>query len=233
MKLTAFRIQECFGFRDSDWIDLEDPTNLIYVLGRNSSGKTSFLTALAHFAPRLKPSSYPNFANFDPSSTKPLLLAAYSIQPREFTLEAFINAFRREMDKVNQGFPALLASKEYQLYKDMLEPKLYAVYEHILAGINIVGRCFVQRDAGGDYSFSATEDHEVYEGRNNHFTDLFRHFPKQLGLQINANGQLNVNGNWYPFTQLSAAQIENLLVKQLPVITFLKKPILFLMCYPM
>ncbi len=57
MKLVSFQIKECFGFRDSDRINLRDPTNLIYVLGRNSSGKTSFLTALAYFTPHLRPES--------------------------------------------------------------------------------------------------------------------------------------------------------------------------------
>src|SRR6266480_6101508 len=105
MKLVSFRIKDCFGFRDSGCIDLNDPTNLIYVLGRNSSGKTSFLTALEYFAPRLKPQDHPNFTNFDRlSHDVPYLLGEYVVKEGDFTIENFINVFQTTMDQLNIGF---------------------------------------------------------------------------------------------------------------------------------
>jgi AAA15 family ATPase/GTPase len=77
VQLVSFQIKECSGFPDSGEIDLQDPTNLIYVLGRNSSGKTSFLTALSYFAPNLTPRDYQNFKNFDSSTRAPYLISKF------------------------------------------------------------------------------------------------------------------------------------------------------------
>src|SRR5260370_38400122 len=103
MQLVSFQIKECFGFRDSGRVDLEDPTNLIYILGRNSSGKTSFLTALAHFAPSLIPEAHANFANFDPSSQIPYLLGEYRECIGDLTVDDFDESFLTRMTDVNSG----------------------------------------------------------------------------------------------------------------------------------
>jgi len=47
MRLLSFRIRNCFGFVDFGSIDLDVPGNLVYFLGRNSSGKTSVLRAIS------------------------------------------------------------------------------------------------------------------------------------------------------------------------------------------
>ncbi len=89
MQLVSFQIKECFGFRDSGRINLDDPTNLIYILGRNSAGKTSFLTALAHFDRNLIPQDHPNFVNFDPSSDPPSLICEYRVNANDLSIGAF------------------------------------------------------------------------------------------------------------------------------------------------
>src|SRR5947209_8005176 len=103
MQLVSFQIKECFGFRDSGHVDLQDPTNLIYILGRNSSGKTSLLTALAHIAPNLIPQAHPNFANFNPSFVAPYLLGNYRVDGGDLKADTFEQAFRAKMNELNQG----------------------------------------------------------------------------------------------------------------------------------
>ncbi len=223
MKLVSFQIKECFGFRDSDRIDLQDPTNLIYVLGRNSSGKTSFLTALAYFALNLKPESYANFANFDPSSEEPSLLAEYSIEASGFSLDTFIKAFHAEIDTTNRGNHVTFTSKEYQRYKSELTKKLHALYTSLFEDSIVKGEIWVKRNTAGNYYFSAEPDFKGADERNKQLSRFVSALPQQLGISINVNGHLNINGNWQQFTQISADQIENLLAKQLPVITWFKE----------
>ena len=223
MKLTSFRIKACFGFVDSDQIDLENTKNLIYVLGRNSSGKTSFLTALAYFAPHLTPESYQNFANFDPSSQEPHLLAEYRVGENDFTFDAFIKAFHTEIDTLNRGFTATYASNEYQRYKGELAKRLQVLYAALFENSTSKGRLWVMRKAAGDYWFSAEPNFQDSNERKKQLSAFLTGLPQQLGLQLQANGQINIGGSWQPLTQITADKIENLLVKQLPVITWFKE----------
>ena len=103
MQLISFQVKECFGFRDSGRIDLLDPTNLIYVLGRNSAGKTSFLSALAHFDPRLILHNHSNFLNFDPSSLPASLICEYKIKVDDFSAKLFQKALSHKISQLNQG----------------------------------------------------------------------------------------------------------------------------------
>ena len=66
MRLQTFRIRYCFGFVDSGEVDLREPNNLVWILGRNSSGKSSMLSALEQLASGKRPDEHPRFANFDP-----------------------------------------------------------------------------------------------------------------------------------------------------------------------
>jgi len=223
VKLVSFQIKECFGFRDSDRIDLQDPTNLIYVLGRNSSGKTSFLTALAYFAPHLKPASYANFTNFDLSSQESSLVAEYSIEASGFNLEAFINAFHTDIDAANQAFNSIIVSGEYRRYKDELTKKLRALYTSLFDSSIAKSTCWVKRDSVGDYWFSAEPDFKDARERNKQLSEFISVLPQQLGIPINANGQWHINGSLLPFAQMTTDKIENLLAKQLPTITFFEK----------
>ena len=79
MRLESFRIKNCFGFWDSGEIDLDDPGNLVYFLGRNSSGKSSVLRAISHFEYDKVPEKHPKFANYEPYTQAPLLRARFSI----------------------------------------------------------------------------------------------------------------------------------------------------------
>jgi len=213
MQLVSFQIKECFGFRDSGRVDLQDPTNLIYVLGRNSSGKTSFLTALEHFAPSLTPQTHTNFANFNPSSQAPCLLGEYRVGEGDLTVNAFVKAFRTRMDELNSGASTTIASAEYRRLTDELAKQLGTVYAGL---IEREGRLWVMRTASGEYRFSTTQSFKDYTERVKHkVPELLANIPAQLSLQVQANGQLFVGGSWQPFRQLTPDAIESLLAQQL------------------
>src|SRR5688572_11314158 len=78
MKLSKFRIINCFGFRDSGEIKLESPSDIIYLLGRNSSGKSSVLKAIESFEAGVVPSEEPNFINFKTTNEQPSLVASFT-----------------------------------------------------------------------------------------------------------------------------------------------------------
>jgi recombinational DNA repair ATPase RecF len=84
MKLKSFRIINCFGFRDSGQINLDSAHNFIYLLGRNSSGKSSVLNAIKYFELGIVPNQQPNFNNFNDSGAQSALVATY----KESTLSA-------------------------------------------------------------------------------------------------------------------------------------------------
>ena len=63
--MESFRIRNCFGFVDSGEIDLSEPGNLVYFLGRNSSGKSSVLRAISCFEYGEVPQEYRNFTNYE------------------------------------------------------------------------------------------------------------------------------------------------------------------------
>jgi hypothetical protein len=221
MQLVSFQIKECFGFRDSGQVNLQNPTNLIYLLGRNSAGKTSFLTALAHFAPSLKPQAHQNFANFDPSAREvPCLLGEYRVGRGNLTVDVFVKAFRDKIDALNHGAPNTIGSNEYKRLTDEQIRKIRTIYTEFIEEIVREGTLWVQRTGSGDYQFSTTSSFVDYtDRRRQQISDLLINLPGQLKLQVNANGQLFINGNsWQPFRQMTPDEIESLLAHQLPVI---------------
>ncbi len=66
MRLQTFRIRYCFGFVDSGEINLGEPNNLVWVLGRTSSDKSSVLRVLEQLALGKRPDSIPG----SPTSTR-------------------------------------------------------------------------------------------------------------------------------------------------------------------
>ncbi len=76
MRLQNLRITNCFGFTDTT-IDLTP--NLVYVLGRNSSGKTAILTALSNLSATKNPGKDARAQNFNPIKDKPFLRAMFTL----------------------------------------------------------------------------------------------------------------------------------------------------------
>lgn len=226
MKLISFQIKDCFGFQDSGCVDLNDPTNLIYVLGRNSSGKTSFLTALEYFTPRLKPQDHPNFMNFDQlSHDSPYLLSEYVVKEDDFTIEKFIKVFQTTMDQRNNRFIDIFGTPEYQKLKVELAKQLVdTIYGDLIERAVRQDKLWVKRTASGEYWFSTNQDfNDATKRISQQVPALLDDTLRKLGHQVNVDGQLSIRGNWYQFRQLTPSEIEDLLVDQLPRVVAFEK----------
>ncbi len=224
MQLVSFQIKECFGFRDSGIVDLLDPTNLIYVLGRNSSGKTSFLTALAHFAPSFIPQAHPNFVNFERSTQVPFLAGKYKIGKDDLTVDIFIEAFLTKMNASNQGASVTINSTEYKRLRDKIAEELRTLYKELIERAVLAGSVWVLRIASGEYQFSSEASFKDYNTRmNQQIPRLLSNVPTQLGLQVNGNGQMYIGGSWQTFHLPAPKEIESLLAYQLPKIAWFGK----------
>src|SRR5689334_11156960 len=106
MKIQSFRIVNCFGFHDSGEINLQSEHNFIYLLGRNSSGKSSVLNAIKYFEWGINLSEQQNFKNFNDSGTQSRLVATYGLEKSKLSEEQFkqdlIEAFT-ELDLSQEG----------------------------------------------------------------------------------------------------------------------------------
>lgn len=150
MKLVTFRIINCFGFVDSGEINLGSRHNLVYLLGRNSSGKSSLLNAIKYLDFNIKPSEQPNFRNFNDSGATPTLIAEYYLGKSVLSVDAFTKALdckfttltidataRRDNPKLETLFAAVVAG-----YTDLIEN-----------GINKTRKISVLKRPDGHYVF--------------------------------------------------------------------------------
>ncbi len=221
MQLVSFQIKECFGFRDPDRVDLEDPTNLIYILGRNSSGKTSFLTALAHFAPSLIPQAHPNFVNFNPSTDRRYLLGEYRVGAKDLSVDTFINTFLAKMNGLNQGTAAMIESAQYKRITQELTKGLLTIYTDLIERVVLAGTLWVQRTASGEYRFSTELGFkDCTERIKQKIPTLLTDLPQRLGIPVQGNGQLLIGSSSLPLRQPKPEEIESLLAGQLPLIAW-------------
>lgn len=217
MQLISFRIKECFGFRDSGLIDLQDPTNLIFILGRNSTGKTSFLTALAHISPNLNPQTHPNFMNFDRSSQVPFLAGKYKIRKDGLNIDLFIEAFLNRINTLNQGVSITINSAEYKRLREKLTDELRPLYAELIERTRLADSIWVLRVASGEYQFSSEANFKDYTARiNQQIPKLFSDAPPQVNVQVNGNNQIYISGSWQPLHLPTPVEIESLFAYQLP-----------------
>jgi DNA repair exonuclease SbcCD ATPase subunit len=98
-RLESFQVKNCFGFGDSGRVKLDNPHNINYVLGRNSSGKASFLNAIKYFAYSLRPENYPNYTNFRPTEEQPRLIAEFSVEAGDLSPADIAVRIRRRFRK--------------------------------------------------------------------------------------------------------------------------------------
>lgn len=145
MRLLTFRIRNCFGFGDSNDVDLQT-SSVIMVLGRNSSGKTSLLQALNHLEWGRTPEKYPNAVNFNASQVEPRLSALYSAPPGQLGVEALREQLIKRLD---------LLPKE--LRDEVAIPKcidpLMAALSAFEEEVNQAGEVTVEKSLDGAYRY--------------------------------------------------------------------------------
>ena len=161
MKFLSFRIKNCFGFRDSGEVCLENQSNLIYILGRNSSGKSSFLNAINYFEVDIKPSEMPNFVNYNKSAgNNPELIGKFQISDSELKFDTFQLKFNSLLKEKGVEQSDIDSSPEFSaLYKT-----LENIYRDLIDEICNEKEVSIHKLGDGSYHF-IQNDFSKYEAR--------------------------------------------------------------------
>jgi energy-coupling factor transporter ATP-binding protein EcfA2 len=220
VRLQTFRIRYCFGFVDSDKIDLREPNSLVWILGRNSSGKSSVLRALEQLAPGKRPDEHPRFANFDPPPGDEYgsLEAEFSVAVGELSIRPVV---QRVVDAFS-GMPVEINEKDGQFTapgRPDVEAVLKAVqegYRALLSATEEAGRVRVIKDYDAEYWIVPVGDEgdELHDSRRRSIRDVL----ERGGRGSSANRPTNqwVMGNVsYPFA-LSFVDLEEAFYSQFP-----------------
>jgi energy-coupling factor transporter ATP-binding protein EcfA2 len=217
MKLESFQIINCFGFIDSGKINLNDPNNFIYILGRNSSGKSSFLNTLKYFGYKVIPENQKNFRNYNVNASKepPRFIAEFSISKPFFFKEPFTNGVYSLIKPIDNDFnQSHLRSSEIvrSFVNDVVK-----VYEEFSEKILERKWAKIERDKNGNYSFFIeNEGKETYDTR---ISNLKKLFDKYFTVD-NQKSVLLLNQS-YRRISLNIEEIEGLLFIRFPqIITF-------------
>lgn len=220
MRLESFRIYNCFGFADSGEIDLGDPGNLVYFLGRNSSGKTSVLRAISCLEYGKVPAQHPRFENYERFDELSFIWGVFSFDPSESSslsvdnvLGEVIQQFGTTPVQINQdedgSFISTSATGSSTATVALLD-HLRNVYSDLVQRISDGGRATVAKVGSGEYQFFAVGDNsESVQGRRQSVNDYI----------ANTVSAFNVDG-YQPPAALSFDFIEGLLFKQFPEIFF-------------
>ncbi len=167
MKLETFRIRNCFGFVDSREIELGVPGNLVYFLGRNSSGKTSVLRAISYFEHGKVPQEQPNFHNYENLEGVRYLQARYSVDPSEgqrLSLDTIMTGVIQRFG--NTPLRITLGEEGYSVEPQIhgtneataLLNHLSEVYSELIGRIHEQGQVWIDKNANGSYEFLIERD---------------------------------------------------------------------------
>lgn len=206
MKLESFQIINCFGFRDSRAVNLSDANNFIYVLGRNSSGKSSFLNAIKYFEVDIIPKDQSNFENFNDSGQEPILRAEFSITEKDLSHQSFIESFDEKYKKL--GFSAGAISLNPKL--EVLRDNIYEIYEGLINELRASGKAIIQKTAKGNFHFVQKSPFEKYNSRMEEVKDA-------LNSAREVGGGFNISGTVQDI-DISFNTIENIMFQQFPQI---------------
>jgi predicted ATP-dependent endonuclease of OLD family len=213
MSLKSYQIRGCFGFEDSGEILFDNPKNFYYILGINSSGKSSFLRAINSFGKDMVPRDVKNFENFNSSPDQPFLIAKYRLESEKLDIQKFSNALTQFIHK-RLGFNHTQSSlMNNPIIKEIIE-KIKEIYEPIIDETNKNGSLVVIKDKDGNYSFDSVNDDP------NIISDGIKRLNTFLGnkLKQDSDGKnFEYNGQRYHLS-LAARQVENLLSIFLPEI---------------
>lgn len=220
MRLQTFRIRYCFGFVDSGEIDLGEPNNLVWILGRNSSGKSSVLQALEQLASGKRPDNHPRFTNFDPPPGDEYgkLEAEFSVAVGELSIRPVV---QRVLDAF-AGMPVEIHDVDGR-FRAPARPEVDAVlevvqegYRSLLSAIEEAGQVRVLKDYDAEYWILPVADDsgELRDARSRAIRDALAQGGRGSSASRPAN-QWVMDNSAYPFT-LSFVELEEAFYSQFP-----------------
>jgi putative AbiEii toxin of type IV toxin-antitoxin system len=157
MKLVSFRILDCFGFCDSGAVNLRDDSHLIYLLGRNSTGKSAFLDALHALGVNRTPEKDARFRNFNGKGKPGALIAQFDVDTNDLPFMVFMDEVLARFITSPSVDPYLSQNGEYKAkvrgIVDTVQPLLESLHEDALKA----GQILVCKSGDGHYRFG-TDD---------------------------------------------------------------------------
>jgi AAA15 family ATPase/GTPase len=202
MQLATFQVTNCFGFRDSGKVILKDANNFIYLLGRNSSGKSSFLNAIKYFEIGIKPNEQQNFQNFNDTGSASRLSAEFTLNESGFSFDTFIKNFFEKYPYFTDS------SLSYNQQLNALVELIKNYYQQLIADLNKEGVSRIEKTAMGHYLFSQYSPFDKFNARR----DTIQ---QQLKKTIDQNGNVNIDGTLRSVS-ISFEGIEDVLFRQTP-----------------
>lgn len=211
MKLSTFRIRNCLGFGDSGHIELSTPKDFIYVLGMNSSGKSSLLNAIRYFASGEVPEEKNNFQNFESTDEASGFEAHYTFGKTRLDKTIFKSAHSKffessgiRLDAISEHLPNV------EFFKKSLE-----IYESLIDAINAKKECEVHKFGDGDYLINTASGEQDDKDRIASVKLLIKSAANADGMHFDGGAWRNIEIDEYSF--------ENLLYQQFPSIVLFDK----------
>lgn len=162
MRLKTFRITGCFGFIDSGEVDLDPSGGITFLLGRNSSGKTSFLQALRHLEVDQVPTEYKNFANFNPvENIRAFIVGRFAVEADDFL---DINPSEYVAGLIKKAGVSDEAVKESPEIQALLKT-IFQAYSLLFDSLSKAGQVWVHKNSEGSYFFLSSPNDTSYEER--------------------------------------------------------------------
>lgn len=220
MRLESLRIVRCFGFSDSSDIHVGDPGDLVYFLGRNSSGKTSVLRALSSLRFKAVPGEHPNFENYEPPENSPFLQARFSIETDErgmsLSIDPIINFVISHFDslpftleKEEDGYVTESSGAAAQQVATLLNT-IERVYTELIEEVSEAGVVWVDKLRDGSYRFLGSgKDHGQLKERREAIQEALGVLEDGASFRVNS-------GSTQRSRPLNFGQIESRLFRQFP-----------------
>jgi len=210
MKLKSFKVKNCFGFGDSDEVIFDSEKNLYYVLGRNSSGKTSFLEALNSFECKRTPFENHRFTNFNKKGKIGSLIMKFEIKKQDITSDTLISEIKKRILKNNN---MLIELEKFKNFFEIIREE----YFELIKEIEKKGEVIILKDGKGNYRFYPEENEDkIYEDRKNRISKIISDTYNSIE---GDNRFVMVESRKYPL-DFEFKDIENLLFLQFPPIHF-------------
>lgn len=218
-RLVSFQIRDCFGFRDSTRVNLEDASNLIYLLGKNSSGKSSFLAALHNMSWGMVPLNHAKFANFNGSKEQGELIAQYALGTDGLRLGYYLTDFIEKVGKHPGIHANVRADAFYDKALKEIATKLEEAHRPLFDQATAAGTMWVRKNSSGNYQFSADGDF------NKDWQDqqaLRERAVERALSETFRDRQIVVGGQGYPIN-ITPEQVQNAIFMRFPTVALVDR----------
>ncbi len=205
MKLASFRILNCFGFSDSGEINFLNPNNFVYLLGRNSSGKSSLLNAIDYFEVNRIPSEKRNFLNFNDTGSTASLIATFDLAGEQLKFALFGKKLTELLNNLHIDASAIQHNEKI----GNLIKNVHAEYKGLFDDLNSRPSIRVGKLGDGSYLI-LSNDREIYKTRQKNIEGF-------INAAREPDRTIIINGNPRQI-DLSFRAIEDLFIYQLPSI---------------